>query len=84
MPPVTGIMLNAVEEKKRAQANSIANLWYNLFGYLPAPMFYGFVAWIVKNPESRTPMSALLYSTIFSVSFMIYGVHSKMKKDKKA
>lgn len=49
LPQVTGIMLNSVEESKRTSANSIANLFYNLFGYLPAPSFYGMVSSIVGN-----------------------------------
>jgi sugar phosphate permease len=49
LPPVTGIMLNSVPEQKRTSANSIANLCYNLFGYLPAPSFYGMVSSIVGD-----------------------------------
>jgi len=44
LPPVTGIMLNSVEDYKRTSANSLANLAYNLFGYLPAPTFYGLIS----------------------------------------
>ena len=41
MPAATGIMLNFVPPNMRTMANSIANLSYNLFGYLPAPLLYG-------------------------------------------
>ena len=41
MPALTGAMLNQVPPSSRALANSIANLVYNLFGYLPAPAIYG-------------------------------------------
>lgn len=44
MPPVTGIMINSVPDNQKASANSIANLCYNLLGYLPAPLIYGFIA----------------------------------------
>ena len=44
LPPVTGIMLNSVNELQRTSANAVANLTYNLLGYLPAPSFYGMVA----------------------------------------
>lgn len=37
-------MLNSVEESKRISANSLAQLAFNLIGYLPAPTFYGFIA----------------------------------------
>ena len=42
MPAMTGAMLNQVPPSCRALANSIANLVYNLIGYLPAPAIYGF------------------------------------------
>jgi MFS family permease len=41
MPVATGIMLNLVTVRMRTNANSIANLSYNLFGYVPAPYIYG-------------------------------------------
>lgn len=43
VPVVTGILLVSVKPNERTVANSIANLAYNLFGYLPAPFIYGFV-----------------------------------------
>jgi MFS family permease len=52
LPPVTGIMINSVPDSQKASANSIANLCYNLLGYLPAPLIYGFIATFteVKGP----------------------------------
>ena len=44
LPCATGIMLNTVEEEHRTSANSIANIGYNLLGFLPAPYLYGMVA----------------------------------------
>ena len=43
MPNLTGILLNSVPPKERAVANSVANFFYNLLGYLPAPFAYGLV-----------------------------------------
>ena len=43
MPVLTGILLNMVPPSLRTLANSIANLVYNLLGYLPAPFVYGIV-----------------------------------------
>lgn len=42
MPAVTGIMLNHVPMDMRTMANSVANFSYNLLGYLPAPLIYGY------------------------------------------
>lgn len=45
LPSMTGMMLNSIkDEGLRTTANSLAILSYNLFGYLPAPFIYGFVA----------------------------------------
>jgi hypothetical protein len=43
MPVLTGILLNTVPPSMRTLANSVANLEYNLLGYLPAPFIYGLV-----------------------------------------
>jgi hypothetical protein len=81
LPQVTGIMLNSVDENKRTSANSVATLCYNLFGYLPAPSFYGMVSAIIGNPASRIPMGALLYSTFISISFLIIGINYKLNRE---
>jgi len=44
MPTITGMMLNTVDEHLKTSANSLANMWYNLFGFLPAPYIYGAIA----------------------------------------
>jgi len=44
MPPMTGIMLSSVKASERAQAMSTATLIYNLCGYLPGPVIYGFIS----------------------------------------
>ena len=44
LPCATGIMLNTVKEELRTSANSIANIWCNLLGFLPAPYVYGLIA----------------------------------------
>ena len=81
LPPVTGIMLNSVEQTKRTSANSVANFCYNLLGYLPAPTFYGLVSSIVDDNESRLPMACLLYSTVFTISFICYGINTKIARE---
>ena len=87
LPPVTGIMINSVGEYQKSSANSIANLCYNLFGYLPAPTIYGMIAAITKDPtpdggnKSRWSMGCLLYSTILTISLLIYGINKKIAQD---
>jgi sugar phosphate permease len=43
IPILNGVMLNNVDPLLKEHANSIANLSFNLMGYLPAPTIYGFV-----------------------------------------
>ena len=79
MPNLTGILLNSVPLKERAIANSVANFFYNLLGYLPAPFLYGLV--VQLTPEyngttdskgnlinvSRGGMIVLMYASIIGV-----------------
>jgi sugar phosphate permease len=80
LPPVTGIMINSVGDYQKSQANSIANLCYNLLGYLPAPQVYGMISQLTGGKKSRWPMGGILYSTILSVSLLSYGVSLMLKK----
>ena len=43
MPSLSGIMLETIDADFKATGNSVANLAYNLVGFLPAPSVYGFV-----------------------------------------
>jgi MFS family permease len=82
LPPLTGLMIQAVPNNQRASANSIANIAYNLLGYLPAPSVYGAVSeWTggVKA-KSRWGMVALMYSTLLTGSLMLYGLILKIKE----
>jgi hypothetical protein len=77
LPPVTGIMLNSVEDYKRTSANSLANLAYNLFGYLPAPTFYGLISQFAGD-KSSIPLALLLYSTIPTVIILCLCIFTKI------
>lgn len=48
-PSLTGLMLSTVPEYQRAAANSVAQFFYNLMGWMPAPFIYGLVSQIVDN-----------------------------------
>lgn len=82
-PQVVGIMLNSVEENKRISANSLAQLAFNLIGYLPAPTFYGFIAQIAGDENSRVPMACLLFTTVFTVSALIFSIQRKLEGEQK-
>jgi MFS transporter, Spinster family, sphingosine-1-phosphate transporter len=82
LPNITGIMLNSVSEYQRTSANSLANLAYNLFGYAPAPLFYGVISKIAGGDKSRVPMASLLYSTICTVTLFLSAMRQKFELQK--
>ena len=68
LPTLTGIMLNSVPEQRRTAAYSVATLFYNLLGYLPAPFIYGTVSTFGKNQAlaSRFALAAIIYSSLIT------------------
>ena len=44
VPILTSLMLSVVQPELRPQATAIANILYNICGYIPAPFIYGVVA----------------------------------------
>ena len=70
-------MLNSVNEKEKATANSLAMLVYNLFGYLPSPAIYGLVS-DIAGPRSKLPMGFLLYLTLPTVFVLCLSINSKL------
>lgn len=44
LPSLTGLMLSCVPNHQRASANALAQLSYNLLGWMPAPFVYGLVS----------------------------------------
>ena len=82
MPILTGIMLVSVEPLLRPQANSLANLSYNLFGYFPSPLLYGFVCSMTGGRTSRWGMFGLMVMSILVPVTLILA--SLFKKEKKS
>lgn len=82
-PQMVGVMLNSVEENKRMSANSIAQIAFNLLGFLPAPSFYGFVAQLREDKKSKLPMGCLIYSGIIAIIIFFFAMRIKFKRDKK-
>ena len=73
MPVLTGILLNTAPPSLRTLANSIANLVYNLFGYLPAPFIYGLVYDMTggEDKKSRWGIVAIESASILSSALLI-------------
>ena len=46
LPPMTGMIMHVNKWWHKAIASSYGQLFYNLFGFAPAPFFYGcFISW---------------------------------------
>lgn len=77
VPIVTGIMLSVVEPELRPQANALANMMYNMFGYCPAPFVYG---WVQKMTGGETSKWAMVMNFSLSVPctfFLICALYYK-------
>ena len=68
LPIMTGVMLLQIETKYKSHANSMANMSYNLLGYLPAPTIYGWANG--SNLKSRAGMTMIMYMSIPSVALI--------------
>ena len=67
MPSLSGIMLETIVADFKATGNSVANLTYNLVGFLPAPSIYGFVYDYGKGGNARQAMATLMFTPILSL-----------------
>ena len=85
MPPMTGIMLSSVSAFERSQAMSTATLIYNLCGYLPGPIVYGFISTQTNlhGGSPRLAMGALLYTAIPIFMFQTCGLKKSLKRIRK-
>ena len=62
--PLTGMIISTAPLEIKAVSNSIANIFYNLLGYLPAPFMYGFVQSLSGGSGSRVGMIVLVMWTV--------------------
>ena len=84
MPILTGILISSAPKSYRAVANSVANIFYNLFGYLPAPFLYGLLVQLDDAPQSRAGMMLLMFWTILGNLFLGLGMALRAKCGKKS
>ena len=73
MAPLTGLMLILVDENLRGSASSISQFSYNAFGYLPAPIVYGFFSYLIDKDhakkKSHIPLMIIIY-TVFGTALL--------------
>lgn len=80
LPIMTGVMLTCVEQDYKSHANSMANMSYNLLGYLPAPTIYGMMNH--ESVNSRAGMRMIMYAVVPAVALI--GVAILIRKPKKS
>ena len=78
-PSLTGILLNTVNKFERPVASSFAILFYNVFGCIPAPYFYGLIAdataEIVDGSNiSKVPMKSMMYSSLIGGTSLFLAI----------
>jgi MFS family permease len=81
MPAFSGMMLECVDNKFKATGNAIANLSYNLIGFLPAPSVYGFVYEYGEGGNARAAMATLMFTPILSFTFVMLAACLIIKND---
>ena len=79
LPILTGVILTKVAPEIRPRANSIANLFYELLGYFPAPVLYGYACQIDGGSDSRAGMALLMFSTLLMPLFVAIALFAEKK-----
>ena len=79
MPASTGLMLNQVPQNMRTVCNSIANISYNLFGYVPAPYIYGYMYERFGGKQSHAGLYTIEFFGFLSFVFSLLMFFRKRK-----
>lgn len=81
LPSGTGILLNTVDQQLKTSANSIANTCYNIFGFLPAPLIFGYISDIGGiGHGKRAAMGFLMTMPAVAVAFFFIAAYNMRKK----
>jgi hypothetical protein len=68
-------MLNTVSQEHKTGANSVANISYNLLGFLPSPFIYGAIYDSGDGGNAREALGMLMFMTIPFVIMAFYVYH---------
>ena len=84
MPVLTGYMLSRVPPALRTTANSVANVFYNLLGFFPAPSIYGIVYQMHGSGDNHWGLAAIQMFGLTSIIFMAPSVAVSRCRDNRA
>lgn len=79
MPGLTGVMISSVNNDVKPLATSLASVFTNLLGYLPAPIIYGFICDFTGGRTSPYGMLTIIYFCFISEFFIILTALTKNK-----
>ncbi len=75
LPNLIGIIISSLPPHLRGSANSMTNIITNLFGYLPAPAFYGFIYQHTKDENPRMAMEIIMYSSFIGTILLLIAMY---------
>ena len=77
LPSMTGMMLNTVDQQLKTTANSIANICYNILGFLPAPIVFGLISDMGPRTggNKKAAMTFLMCMPMVAVFFLFYAAY---------
>jgi len=77
-------MISSVPKKYRAFGNSTAQIFLNLFGFLPAPFLYGLICQLTGGRDSQWGMVLIMFWSIFGLGTVSLAYfHDKAKRKRK-
>lgn len=74
LPIYQGVMLENVEDHLKAKSMSLAQLSYNLLGWLPAPVIYGWICEATGGKKSRWGMTFHVNSIFVTLLCVFIGL----------
>ena len=74
-------MLSTVDKANKTTANALANLSYNLLGYLPAPTVYGLIYDAGKGGNATEAMATLMLTTFVVLFFHLGACYLIIRDD---
>lgn len=74
MPLLTGVFLASVEADYRTKASSMANIFYEAFGFAPAPYIWGAIQTATGGKKSRWGLISTMCFCVLPMFFITIGV----------
>ena len=82
LPTLTGLMISSLAKEVRPLGNAVAQVAFNLLGYIPAPLLYGWVTGSDPDPFSRRGMRLTVAWAFLPVAFLGFGLYKQRQKRK--